>query len=401
MIEISNLRRYNSGEGVVRLEVDIKFLDMSETPPAKTMWFEIDSDFGGVFVTDTYDPFVLVPLYLAMEYKTNLRIHGNISKKLYQNLKWYAQKILCDFDKELSPVEIIADGFSPTEPEGFLTGASISCGVDSLSTLYDRFIKEDDPDYKINSLFMFNCGSHGDFGEQSTQEVFISRVQRAAALAEELDLLLIIVDTNLHQFRDKRSEVTILFFAFWSCVLSMQKAIRRYYVGNTFSYNEVKLAATNHEHCDLAEFCESYFVPLIQTERAELIIDGCQYRRVDKIKKLADWDIAQRYLNVCLIQKGTDSTNCGKCSKCMRTLLTLEILGKLNNFAGLFDLKKWENESFNYKVNTVKKADEEIFFKENVELAAECDFPMPTRRDCYILNERVMIFDDKATEELK
>ena len=393
MIEISNLRRYNSGKNVVRLEADIKFTDMNFEAPAETLWFEIDSEFGGMFVVDTYDPFVLVPLYLAMQYKTDLRIYGNVSKKLYKNLMWYGQKILCDFDKDLSPVEIIVDGFAPTEATGFLTGTGITCGIDSLSTLYDKFILEDDPDYKINALFMFNCGSHGDFGENFTQEVFISRVQRAAALAEELDLLLIVVDSNLHLFRDEKSRGSILFAAFYSCVLSMQNAISRYYVGSTFSYNEVKISDPNHENYDLAEFCESYFVPLIQTERTELIIDGCQYSRVDKTKRLADWDIAQRYLNVCLIQKGSDSTNCGECSKCLRTLLALEIMGKLENFSQVFDLDKYKEKSFWYRCKVLANVDKDIFCRELFDLAEENNFPMPTRRDCYVLDSQVTIFE--------
>ena len=396
MIELSGLRRYAIGEATVRLEADIKFTDMDATCPAETIYFEIDKEFGGMFVNDTYDPFVFVPLYLAMHYKTDLRIHGNISKKFYKNLKWYIQKILCDFNKKLSPVDIIADGFSPTEAGGFLTGTGISCGVDSLSTIYDRFVKEDDPDYKINALFMFNCGSHGDFGKEETQEVFISRIMRSNALAEELGLLLIVVDSNLHQFRLEEDKDTVLFLSFYSCVLSMQNGIRRYYIPGACSYKGIKEFGDNDKHhADLAVACDSFLIPLIQTERTELIIDGCQYRRVDKIKNIADWDIAQRYLNVCLMQKGADSTNCGACAKCMRTLLTLEILGKLDNFAQIFNLAQWNNNSFHYKAATMDNADKEIFFHENVELAAENNFPMPVQQSCYTLDKQVVIFDDE------
>ncbi len=396
MIELSGLRRYTIGEATVRLEADIKFTDMNETAPAETMYFEIDKEFGGMFVCDTYDPFVLTALYLAMYHKTDLRIHGNISKKFYKNIKWYIQKILCDFSEVFSPVDVIVDGFAPTEATGFLTGTGISCGVDSLSTIYDRFVKEDDPDYKINALFMFNCGSHGDFGKPATQEVFISRIMRSNAIAEELGLLLIVVDTNLHQFRYEKEKDTLLFLSIYSCVLSMQNGIRRYYISGACSYKGIKEFGDNDKHhADLAVACDSYLIPLIKTERTELIIDGCQYRRVDKIKNIADWDIAQKYLNVCLIQKGADSTNCGDCPKCARTLLTLDILGKLDNFAKIFDVEKWRSKSFYYKSFTISNADKEIFFHENVELAAEYNFPMPTRRDCYTLDKQVMIIEDE------
>lgn len=95
-----------------------------------------------------------------------------------------------------------------------------------------------------------------------------------------------------------------------------------------------------------------------------------------------------------MLQKGDDSTNCGKCSKCLRTLLTLEILGKLDNFAGVFNLDEWRKASFGYKVDSVRRAEEELFFKENVELAREKNFPMPTRKDCYVLDGQVLVIND-------
>ena len=391
MIEISNLRRYHSAQKRARLEVDIKFIDMEVEAPAETMWFEIDENYDRVLVDDTCDPFLLIPLYLAMHYKTNLKIRGNVSKKLYKNLMWYGQKILCNFAPKLSPVKIIVDGFAPTQAQGLLIGAGISCGVDSLSTLYDRFINEDDPDYKINALFFFNCGSNGGIKDSVTQYVAQSRNKRGIALAGEFGLPLCPVDTNLREFFLLEYGDTFLFLANYSCVLAMQNAIRRYYIGSACSYNDIKSTGIIYKTFDFAEFCDSYFVPLIQTERTELIIDGCQYRRVDKIKNLAEWRITQKYLNVCNIYN-ENSFNCSQCDKCMRTLLALEILGKLENFSQVFDLKKYRAKSFDYKAKVVANADNEVFYNELFNLAKENNFPMPKRHDCYILDRNVAIF---------
>ena len=391
MIEISNLRRYATGGGVVRLEATIKFTDMTAQAPADKLWFDLDARVGGMFVDDTYDPFMLIGLYLAMYNHTDLTIRGNVSKKLYKNLSWYVPKILCDFSDKLSPAKISVEGFAPTAARGRLIGTGISCGVDSLSTLYDRFVKEDDPDYKVNALFLFNCGSHGDFGASHTQKVFRSRAERARAVADELNLPLIVMDSNIHLFRHEDDKATLLYLAFYSCLLSLQNAIRRYYVPSSREYSEIK----GPWHYDLAGFADSYLVPLMQTERTELIIDGCQHRRVDKTKNIADWNIAQKYLNVCLLQKETDSTNCGKCSKCLRTLLALEILGKLDDFANVFDIEAYKKASLNYKVQTLANVDSEVFFRENVDLATEFNFPMPTRKDCYVLGSNVVVVNDK------
>ena len=382
MIEIANLRKYKQGNAI-RLEADI-----NSPYPVKTIYFEVAEEYGFLLSADTYDAFALVGLYLAMNHHTDLRIHGSISKKLYKNLTWYVQKIFCDFSDKLTPAKIFVEGCSLAKPTGNIIGTGISCGVDSFSTIYDRFAKEDDPDYKINALFIFNCGSHGDFNNAYTQMVFRSRVERALIVADELDLPLVVVDSNLHQFRDEENKNTILYLSIYSCVLSMQSAILRYYISSSVEYTEIDFS----DH-DLAGFSDSYLVPLIQTERTELIIDGCQYRRVDKVKNISDWSIAQKYLNVCLTQKGADSTNCGQCPKCLRTLLTLEILGKLENFSKVFDIEAYKKEAMNYKVHSLLHADENIFCKENVDLAKEMNFPMPRRKDCYVLDNNFLVVE--------
>jgi len=392
VIEISNLRRYHSEEKRARLEVDIKFIDMEVKSPAETIWFEIDANYDRILTNDTYDAFLLVPLFLAMHHKTDLRICGNVSKRLYKNLTWYGQKIFCDFSPKISPVNIIVDGFAPPQAQGALIGTGISCGVDSLSTLYDRFIKENDPDYKINALFFFNCGSNGTIKDSVTQYIAQSRSERGISLARELGLPLFPMDSNLHEFSRSEYGDTFIFLSNYSCVLALQNIIRRYYIGSACSYKGIKYSGTKYNLFDFAEFCESYFVPLLGTERTEFIIDGCQYRRVDKIKNLADWHIAQKYLNVCHVSN-ENSANCSWCEKCMRTLLALEILGKLENFSQVFDLKTYKEKSFDYKAKIVAEADKNVFYNELFELAKENNFPMPKRHDCYILDRQVAIFE--------
>ena len=395
MIEISGLRKYSvaNGQGV-RLEAKIKFVDVDADYPADTLYFEIRKDYGFMFATDTYDAFFIIGLYLAMYHKTPLRIRGNVSKKLYKNATWYIQKILCDFSDLLAPVDIIVDGYAPTKVKGNLIGTGISCGVDSLATVYDRFVKETDRDYRINSLFIFNCGSHGDYDAPHTQPVFESRVNRAVAVADELKLPLVIVDSNLHRYRHQNDKSTVLFLSMYSCVLSLQNAIKRYYIPSGCSYQGIKDYGDREHHNDLATACDSYLIPLIQTERTELIVDGCQRRRVDKINDLTNWDIARKYLNVCLVQKGADTTNCGKCSKCLRTMLALDILGKLDDFAQVFNVEDYAKESLMYKAHCLDKADTDTFYRELVDLAAEKNFPMPIKKTCYVMDGRVVVMEE-------
>ena len=381
----------HGGGGVTRLEADIAFHDMVSPYPERTIYFEVDKANGYMLADDSYDAFVLVPLWLAMLHKQTLHIRGKISKRLYQNVKWYIQKIFCDFYDQLAPVKFIVDGFtSPPKKRGKIIGAGISCGVDSLSTVYDHFVRESDPDYRINALFYFDCGILGQYGvdEKLMRELAINRADPGKQVADELGLPHYYIKSNLQAFRKLQDLIKFNYIAVYSHALSLSGAVSRYYVSSERSYEEIKTFPEHNK--DMGCFCESYLVPLIGNERMEIIVDGCQYRRVDKIKNIADWDVARKHLNVCW-RYTPDGSNCGKCPKCLRTQLALEILGKLDKFADVFDIDEYKKNSLGFKVQSLKNYGTEPLDTENVDLAKENNFPMPERREAYLLDGQAVL----------
>ena len=378
MIEISNLRKYYTGGGMARLEVDMTFTDMDSPYSEKTIYLEIAKEHEDLLDGESYNAFVLIPLYLAMYHKQPLHICGKISKQLYHNVKWYIWKILCDYSPALSPVEFIVDGFiDPPKERGKIIGTGFSCGVDSFTTVYDHFAKEEDLDYRINTLFYFRCDGHN--APRKRYKAILSQIK---PVAEVLYLPLYTLDTNFSYFQGavakmRNHNTSMNFLAFYSCVLSMGRKISKYYISSASSYEQIKeFSKLAHDNA-ISSFSESYLIPLIRTECTELIIDGCQYRRVDKTKRIADWEIAKKYLNVCW-ENLADGSNCGKCSKCLRTLFALEVLGKIDEYSALFDLKHYYELENKYKLRCLKGYGKDHFSTENVDFARENNFPMPT-----------------------
>lgn len=361
----------------------------------KTLYFEVDKAHGDMLADDTYDAFVLVPLYMAMYHKQDLHIRGNISKKFYQNIKWYIPQILCDFSDDLAPVKFTVDGFTSAKRKGNLIGASLSCGVDSLSTIYDHFVKETDPDYRINALFHFNHEMRTHNTNSYGQMFFDKSIEKNKLAAKDIKLPLYSLETNLHSFNTEMKErrgqyFSIAHLSLSSCVLSLSKKVSMYYMPSSLDYEQMKSFEDVIRYKDIAEFSEAYLIPLIRTENLELIPDGCQYRRVDKLKNIVDWDIVKKYLHVCS-HNTLDGSNCGRCPKCFRTLLPLEILGKLDKFSRVFNIEQYRRNSFNYKIRCLQNYGEDPFETENVDFAREHNFPMPTKRDCYVLGNQATI----------
>ena len=256
-----------------------------------------------------------------------------------------------------------------------MIGTGISCGVDSLSTLYDHFIKEDDEDYKINALFLFNCGTHGDYENPNTFDLYEKRYELNKRAADEMNLPVYQIDSNLHSFTHKIGENKVGYFAIWSCILAFEKAIKKYYVSSSDEYEEIKTYSKYKKDVDMSGFCESYLVPLIRTENIELIIDGCQYRRTQKTENIADWEIANKYLNVCVNSK--DGTNCSKCSKCMRTLIPLDAMGKIDKFSGVFNISIYRKHLLHNKCYFMANTKKSGFAKDISSYCVAHDYAMP------------------------
>lgn len=379
MLDILNIRKELYGDWT-RLVVDVSFSGVDVPYEEKTMYFSVRNENADMLTDEVYDAFFLVPLYLAMYHHTDLHIHGKVSKRLYKNIMWYVRQILCDFSDDLKMIDVQVDGFSTIKGQGNLIGTGISCGVDSLCTIYDHFVKEADEEYKINSLFLFNCGTHGDFENPDSYKLYESRYHLNKQAADELGLPVYQVQSNLHAFTHKIGEQKMGYFAIYSCVLSIQKSISLYYASSADSYKQILQYHKWMHDFDLAGYAESYLIPLIQTEHTRLVVDGCQYRRSQKVQKIADWEIARRHLNVCV--NTTDGTNCCRCSKCFRTIFPLEAMGKLEQFNAVFDLKKYKKyKKYAYltKLRMVGNYAKDGDNGDTVDFARANGLPMPNR----------------------
>ena len=102
--------------------------------------------------------------------------------------------------------------------------------------------------------------------------------------------------------------------------------------------------------------------PLYSTEGVEIIHEGAEARRVDKVVKIAESPLALSNLRVCFEDM---NINCGKCAKCLRTIIPLQLLNApavpFPAFPTLTAIRKMR----------IANDIETIFFRENLELAQQ------------------------------
>ena len=113
MIDISNLRTEVHGEWT-RLVADIKS-DFRRNDSEENIWVAVKNENADMLTTDSYNMFLLYPLYLAMYYKSDLYLEGKVSEQLYINVNTYLQPIMCTFSNDLKRVKVSGDGFGEAE----------------------------------------------------------------------------------------------------------------------------------------------------------------------------------------------------------------------------------------------------------------------------------------------
>ena len=223
------------------------------------------------------------------------------------------------------------------------------------------------------------------------QKLFNGRFEHVNKAAQALGLPLYVIDTNLYSFRPFLTSNIELYCSLYSCALSIQRVLKKYYIASSLSYDDtLEFGKNNRDAFDFAEFSEVYAVPLIRTERIELVVDGAQYERSQKTENISDWDIAIKYLNVCSANISVD--NCSVCSKCVRTLITLEAMGKLDKFSGVFDLSAYKKVAFIRKCIVVSRRNIDAFQHDIYEFAKKSGMKLPPKILPFIFDFPIRLF---------
>lgn len=346
------------------------------------MWIAVENKNADMLTADVYDAFLFLPLYMAMYYHTELIIDGNVSRELYRNMVDYIQPLLCYFSSSVSPEKVTVLGYKDAFlSEHRVIGTGISCGVDSLSTIYKYHECEEDSDYRLTGLFMINCGWHGKYGEKSTIDLFHKRCKKNKQAADEMGLSFYTIDSNLHAFLPWLDDQAS-FWSMYTCIFALERGIKRYYYSSSLSYDEIIKYGQNAKDRDWSEYADSSAIPLMRTSCTEVVSDGCQYSRSKKTELISNWRISKKYLNVCC--GNISENNCSICGKCIRTLLAIEAMGMLDEYKDIFDIEKWKKISYVEKCRVSYYFQKDAWCTDNYNFLLEHDVKMPTKIGAFI-----------------
>ena len=270
-----------------------------------SVWFRTDNG----LINDSAEPFLPVALIPSMRRGWKVRFDGALSPVLVAGTQ-PIQQVMCGWYSEFRPVLIDAPQ-KAHEDTGASKGvaAFFSGGVDSFFTLQQH--REE-----LTHLVFVHGFDLPLVHEKRRREM----AQNARQVAQQMQLQLVEVETNLRDFSDRYVSWPDANFGAGLAAVALLLAPRfgRIYLPGSVSLEHLIPLGS---HPDLDRHWGNGDI--------ELLHDGVEYSRFQKIQSIADWPPVANHLRVCY-EPVDEGLNCGRCQKCLWTMMVLEALGRLD-----------------------------------------------------------------------
>lgn len=332
-----------------------KYLDdkyVSAMSGESTLWFAVEDRYAEYLCLDRADAFLLSMLHYAMASGSDIRSDIPVSEELLYHIKVEMIPHMCIGDFRRINVE--APITNVPFPSKGAAATGMSCGIDSFFSVWQHTQPYVPESFRVKYVTFFNVGAINivfpdglDLDRRNELMLEISQKKAAEAneVAKAMGVELVFINSNISDYY-RGMLVNSAHYRNCGTAMLLQGLWNTYYYSSAgFRPTDIK-----YDLCDDPAFQEAMLLPWFSNGTIKFISAGHAYNRVQKTEILADFDLAQEYLNVC-----DRDHNCGKCMKCKRTISSLIALGKLDRFDRRFDTEQIKKDMKYYKMY--------IFFK--------------------------------------
>jgi hypothetical protein len=319
------------------------------------LWYKLPASFKNYLVTENVDAFLVGLLFLGLKTGNNIKLESPVSARLYYTLNHYLIPALCLANPKFQKISIFAEELNDKDLNtGKIAGTGLSCGVDSFATYYDHINEKGA--YEIKYFTFFNVGSHGDLGGDKARKIFKERLKSVKEFSIKTGKKVIAIDSNLSEILGLNFQQTHTIRSF-SCILNLQKLFKNYYYASTYRFDYFNLGIKDSSYYDILN------VGMLSTESTNFFSSVANLTRIEKTALISNYKDTYRHLDVCT-NPNENAQNCSICDKCLRTELTLELLGKLNLYDKVFDIKKYYIHKSKFIGKVLATKEENVFNKD-------------------------------------
>ncbi|PIQ89484.1 MAG: hypothetical protein COV72_02965 [Candidatus Omnitrophica bacterium CG11_big_fil_rev_8_21_14_0_20_42_13] len=319
-MQIKNFKKEENSE-LSRVAASVIWEDNNQ--PNRDIYFETTNKFKNdlsanpnAFLTGC----ILPAMYLK---EKRIKIEGAISQALYNGLLRNMQLLRRWYGWKYKPVKIearIAKNDNSKTKQNKKVGLFFSGGIDSLFSLRsNRLNFALNHPYSISDcLIIYGFDIFHDPSAENKTHVFERAVKNASDIANDACINLIPIATNIRHLYSYTKFWTKWFHG--AALSSVAHCFSsRIGIMNIASTDSIMNLQPWGSHPRLDKNYSSEGLRIVHDKLAS---------RIEKIKMLADWDIALQKLRVCT-QNHDELLNCGKCIKCIKTMVMLLAIGKL------------------------------------------------------------------------
>lgn len=342
------------------------------------LYFAVPIEYKEYLCEERADAFVVAMLWYAMVTGSDIESAAPMSEKMVFHITRYLIPALCTDEKGYRRIKILGPTTDKPYNNAGGVGTGMSCGVDSFYSMHE-YTKPDTPEkYRLTHLTYFNMGAifHPNRSEKkqysikefydTTDRMSDEKRENARQVSEQAGLSMVYVKSNLDSDYYRGAYGHTAVYRNSAMALSLQGLFAVYYnsSGGWPGYFDLTLTEGSQHY-------EALLCTCFSTESLSFILSD-YVTRAEKTIAIADDKLAQKYLDVCFC-----FNNCGKCSKCIRTLVTLDIIGKVDQFCGLFDVEHFKQHRAEAYFQILKtkdgdaKEDNAVFAKDLYRMAQE------------------------------
>lgn len=314
------------------------------------LWYQVDSEYDKYLVDDRSDTFLVAILPHLMAHSkdnnpTKVYAENAISEKLYYYLTEIYLPALANFTDMYHKIELHCKTTSEVIETAGAVGTGISGGVDSFYTIVTH------KQHKLNK-YTLTHGMYINLNAEGKDQVIFTR-DDPKVICMESGIQYLYMETNLLTLYGKVTDVTNIFMV-TSCAMALQKLFSVYLISGAYPFSHFKWDAHNASNFDIVS------CTCLSTNSLEFILTGCDLKRVDKVKKIADNPVVKKHLFICSTPV-EDGKNCSKCAKCTQTMLEYYVNGDREKAKDLFDWTYFDKNPSYYWGYIFRKGKEEHY----------------------------------------
>ncbi|WP_293865026.1 hypothetical protein [uncultured Alsobacter sp.] len=323
------------------------------------LWFSVPSAYRD-FLSSGLDAALAALLFPAMRTGEDIVLSGDVDSLFYYHACGPLQALLRCSHPDLKPINVFAKRVGDRRPpraKGVMTG--FSRGVDSFSMIARHYHSRLVSDLELTHLCLNDIWAE-DNDLDSANPYVQRRFECTRAAAEEVGLPLLLINSNVGAFyRGIRFEDTHT-IRNTAAAMALNNGVSTYLYASGYPIRYQTPMPTG----DMARL-DLIVLPLLSGTAFRATSGDAETPRIEKTRRLLDYDVAQRHLQVC--SNGVES-NCSRCTKCMRTQLALDMLRGLDRFA-VFDQQEYRQAKGEWLVQAEKRRGNDAFVDEIFDFA--------------------------------